>query len=71
MFLSPLGERLGEGVTEDGLLHNPLTQPLPQGGEEYERSLWGGSVYRAMNSAATTRKAISAFCWTAPRVSPV
>jgi hypothetical protein len=30
MFLSPLGERLGEGV-EDYLLHHPLTQPLPQG----------------------------------------
>src|SRR5216684_8342083 len=32
----PLGERLGEGVTEDCLLHYPLTQPLPQGGEEHE-----------------------------------
>jgi hypothetical protein len=37
MFLSPLGERLGEGVIEDCLLHHPLTQPLPQGGEERER----------------------------------
>jgi hypothetical protein len=38
MFLSPLGERLGEGVQcEDCLLHHPLTQPLPQGGEEHER----------------------------------
>jgi hypothetical protein len=37
MFLSPLGERLGEGVQyEDCLLHHPLTQPLPQGGEEEE-----------------------------------
>jgi hypothetical protein len=27
--------------------------------------------YRLMNSAATTRKAISADCWTAPKVSPV
>ena len=36
MFLSPLGERLGEGVTEDCLLHHPLTQPLPQGGEEHD-----------------------------------
>src|SRR5580704_17003726 len=37
MFLSPLGERLGEGVQpEDSLLHHPLTQPLPQGGEELE-----------------------------------
>ena len=37
MFLSPLGERLGEGVTfADRLLHHPLTQPLPQGGEETE-----------------------------------
>jgi hypothetical protein len=37
MFLSPLGERLGEGVQhEDYLLHHPLTQPLPQGGEEYD-----------------------------------
>jgi hypothetical protein len=37
MFLSPLGERLGEGVTQGFLLHHPLTQPLPQGGEEHER----------------------------------
>jgi len=38
MFLSPLGERLGEGVQhEDRFLHHPLTQPLPQGGEEHER----------------------------------
>jgi len=38
MFLSPLGERLGEGVKHEGcLLHRPLTQPLPQGGEEHER----------------------------------
>jgi len=37
IFLSPLGERLGEGVTEDCLLHHPLTQPLPQGGEESEK----------------------------------
>ncbi len=37
MFLSPLGERLGEGVQcESRLLHHPLTQPLPQGGEEHE-----------------------------------
>jgi hypothetical protein len=37
MFLSPLGERLGEGVQSEGyLLHLPLTQPLPQGGEEHE-----------------------------------
>src|SRR6185369_15599750 len=36
MFLSPLGERLGEGVLDDCLLHHPLTQPLPQGGEEHE-----------------------------------
>jgi hypothetical protein len=37
MFLSPLGERLGEGVKHDGfLLHHPLTQPLPQGGEEHD-----------------------------------
>ena len=35
-FLSPLGERLGEGVTEDCLLHHALTQPLPQGGEEHD-----------------------------------
>jgi hypothetical protein len=39
MFLFPLGERLGEGVQlEDCLLHNPLTQPLPQGGEEHDHS---------------------------------
>src|SRR5215203_1473372 len=38
MFLSPLGERLGEGVQyEDRLLHHPLTRPLPHGGEEEER----------------------------------
>ena len=37
MFLSPLGERLGEGVhRESYLLHHPLTPPLPQGGEEHE-----------------------------------
>jgi hypothetical protein len=37
MFLSPLGERLGEAVQrEDCLLHRPLTQPLAQGGEEHE-----------------------------------
>src|SRR5712671_2815764 len=36
MFLSPLGERLGEGVTEGCLLHHPVTQPLPKGGEEHE-----------------------------------
>src|SRR5689334_18117879 len=37
IFLSPLGERLGEGVQrEDCLLHHPVTQPLPQGGEEHE-----------------------------------
>ena len=37
MFLSPLGERLGEGVKPDGfLLHRPLTQPLPQGGEKHD-----------------------------------
>ena len=37
MFLSPLGERLGEGVQREScLLHHPLTQPLPQGGEEHE-----------------------------------
>ena len=34
MFLSPLGERLGEGEVTDAW--NPLTQPLPQGGEEHE-----------------------------------
>ena len=33
IFLSPLGERLGEAVQrENCLLHHPLTQPLPQGG---------------------------------------
>ena len=32
---SPPGERLGEGATH--VLSNPLTQPLPQGGEEEER----------------------------------
>ena len=38
IFLSPLGERLGEGV-EGSLLHHPLTHPLPQGGEEHEEGL--------------------------------
>jgi len=39
MFLSPLGERLGEGVQREScLLHPPLTQPLPQGGEEHEKN---------------------------------
>ena len=37
MFLSPLGERSGEGPQrEDFLLQHPLTQPLPQGGEEHD-----------------------------------
>ena len=37
MFLSPLGERSGEGVKHAGfLLHHPLTPPLPQGGEEHD-----------------------------------
>ncbi len=37
IFLSPSGERLGEGVQREScLLHHPLTQPLPQGGEEHE-----------------------------------
>ena len=44
MFLSPLGERLGEGVPEDYLLHHPLTQPLPQGGEEHERMRHGSDL---------------------------
>jgi hypothetical protein len=35
MFLSPLGERLGEGVRRGAVC--PLTQPLPQGGEEEEK----------------------------------
>ena len=35
--LSPLGERPGEGVQHEGRLqHHPLTQPLPQGGEEHD-----------------------------------
>jgi len=33
-FLSPLGERLGEGEATD--VWHPLTQPLPQGGEEHD-----------------------------------
>jgi hypothetical protein len=37
-FLSPLGERLGEGVQREGCLpQHPVTQPLPQGGEEHEK----------------------------------
>ena len=40
MFLSPLGERLGEGVKHGGfLLYHPLTQPLPQGGEEHDERI--------------------------------
>jgi hypothetical protein len=35
MFLSPLGERLGEGVMKAVSRIPPLTQPLPKG----ERSL--------------------------------
>jgi hypothetical protein len=35
MFLSPLGERLGEGVAQDCLLHHPLTNLSPKG----ERSM--------------------------------
>jgi len=36
-FLSPLGERPGEGVQHEGrLLLHPLTQPLPQEGEEHD-----------------------------------
>jgi hypothetical protein len=56
MFLSPLGERLGEGVQREScLLHPPLTQPLPQGGGEREENrerAWrpavrqGGAVQR-------------------------
>jgi hypothetical protein len=36
MLLSPLGERLGEGVTQATAFDYPLTLPLPQGGEEHE-----------------------------------
>jgi hypothetical protein len=35
MFLSPLGERLGEGGVMKAVSRIPLTQPLPKG----ERSL--------------------------------
>src|SRR5277367_1596969 len=38
MFLSPLGERLGEGVQrERPFLYHPLTQPLPHKGERSMR----------------------------------
>jgi hypothetical protein len=37
MLLSPLGERLGEGVMQEtAFVLHPLTWPLPQGGEESE-----------------------------------
>jgi hypothetical protein len=36
MLLSPLGESLGEGVTQETVFAFPLTWPLPQGGEEHE-----------------------------------
>ena len=52
IFLSPLGERLGEGVQGEGfLLHHPLTQPLPQGGEEHD--LWHEKMRVFAYSAAT------------------
>jgi hypothetical protein len=36
-LLSPLGERLGEGVMQEtAFVGHPLTWPLPQGGEEHE-----------------------------------
>jgi hypothetical protein len=44
MFLSPLGERLGEGVEAEVLWH-PLTQPLPQGGGEEEEEAWRSLVF--------------------------
>jgi hypothetical protein len=68
MFLSPLGERLGEGVNPETV---SCITPSPSLSPKRERSLRGGRLYRAMNSAATTRKAISAVCCTAPKVSPV
>ena len=37
----------------------------------FPMSIRAPSDQRLMNSAATTRKTISAVCWTAPRVSPV
>jgi hypothetical protein len=37
MFLSPLGDRLGEGVNREGfLLHHPSPNLSPKGGEEPE-----------------------------------
>jgi len=59
MFLSPLGERLGEGVQhEDYLLYHPLTQPLPQGGEEEEwkecRFVEGSNVDEVTDKAVIT-----------------
>ena len=53
MFLSPLGERLGEGVQREGfLLHHPLTQPLPQGGEEHETMSMSMSMSMSMRLEA-------------------
>src|SRR5260370_25619728 len=71
MFLSPLGERLGEGVQyEDRLLHHPLTQPLPQGGEEEERrGDEGGASYDQTSRAPTASLAAAAHS-PAPTLGP-
>jgi hypothetical protein len=37
MFLSPLGERPGEGMAAEGMRVNPLTQPLPKGERSKKR----------------------------------
>jgi len=36
MFLSPLGERLGEGVMQEITFGAPSPNLSPKGGEEYE-----------------------------------
>jgi hypothetical protein len=36
MLLSPLGERLGEGVMREEIFEAPHLASLPSGGEEYE-----------------------------------
>ena len=74
IFLSPLGERLGEGGnSEDCLLHHPLTQPLPQGGEEHERKSVSapdnevGSTRISRRSPGRRRRPISAIRRSCPR----
>ena len=72
MFLSPLGERLGEGVNPKVFsCIAPSPNLSPKGERSMNDVLQRPRSYRLMNSAATTRNTISAACWTAPKVSPV